>query len=402
MHSTREAIASRLREARKRLRLTQADVAAALGVHRPTISEMEAGRRAVTSEELYQLSQIYAVPVHLLLGDGGLGDDVLTGALFREGGMEGPAIRLAVLRFLEWCRTEKELEELLGHESPGRTIPRLSLAEPRSRGEAIRQGERMAELERRRLDLGGEPVRNPVELLDRQGIRVGPLKADDDEGPDGLYVESAELGPCIGLSTRAGDTTGSRRAFTTAHEYAHWLLKDRAVEVLREPQFNTRDLLEVRANAFAAAFLMPEEGLRQYFRSLDLLRKDHLEDLSLATLVRATDHFGVSRPALLYRLQNVDLLDATRAAELRKADLPYADIRRALGLRQRRPEPLGWRLETLTKEAWKRGLISSGRASGILELDLQEFLGRMKLFQEVRYTDPAEPLVGAAGVQDRR
>ena len=402
MHSTREAIASRLREARKRLRLTQADVAAALGVHRPTISEMEAGRRAVTSEELYELSQIYAIPVHLLLGDGGLGDDVLTGALFREGGMEGPAIRLAVLRFLEWCRTEKELEELLGHESPGRTIPRLSLAEPRTRDEAIRQGEKMAELERRRLDLGGEPVRNPVELLDRQGIRVGPLKAEDDEGPDGLYVESAELGPCIGLSTQAGDTGGARQAFTAAHEYAHWLLKDRVVDVLRGPPFGTRDLLEVRANAFAAAFLMPAEGLREYFRSLDLLRDGHLQELSPATMIRATDHFGVPRHALLYRLRNMELLDAAQASGLRRADLPSAGIRRALGLRIRRPESIGWRLETLSREAWKRGLISSGRAAGILGLDLEEFLDRMKLFQEVRYSDPGEPLVGAAGVQDQR
>jgi Zn-dependent peptidase ImmA (M78 family)/transcriptional regulator with XRE-family HTH domain len=402
MPSTREVIASRLREARKRLRLTQADVAAALGVHRPTISEMEAGRRAVTSEELYQLSQIYAVPVHRLLGEGGLGDDVLTGALFREGGMEGPAIRSAVLRFLEGCRTKKELEGLLGHESAARTTPRLSLAEPRTRDEAIRQGERMAELERRRLDLGGEPVRNPVELLDRQGIRVGPLTVGDHGGPDGLFVESAELGPCIGLSTRAGDTRGARQAFTAAHEYAHWLLKDRLVDVLRGPQFGTRDLLEVRANSFAVAFLMPAEGLREYFRSLDLLKNGHLEDLSAATLVRATDHFGVSRRALLYRLQNVELLNATQASGLRKGDLPFDAIRRALGLRTRRPEPVGWRLETLSREAWKRGLISSGRAAGILGLDLEEFLDRMKLFQEVRYTDPREPLIGAAGVQDQR
>lgn len=58
----REQIASRLRAARKAVGLSQAQVAKRLGVHRPTISEIEAGRRRVSADELARLAEMYGVP----------------------------------------------------------------------------------------------------------------------------------------------------------------------------------------------------------------------------------------------------------------------------------------------------------------------------------------------------
>jgi transcriptional regulator with XRE-family HTH domain len=65
----KEAIAKRLALARKQAGLTQSQVAKMLGVHRPTISEMEAGRRRVSADELAQLSDIYGVSITWLVGD---------------------------------------------------------------------------------------------------------------------------------------------------------------------------------------------------------------------------------------------------------------------------------------------------------------------------------------------
>lgn len=64
---TKQELARRLRAARIDRGLTQAEVGRALGLHRPTISEIEAGRRSVTSEELYDLATLLAVPVSDLL-----------------------------------------------------------------------------------------------------------------------------------------------------------------------------------------------------------------------------------------------------------------------------------------------------------------------------------------------
>lgn len=64
-----EVIASRLREARRRAGLSQAQAAKLLNLHRPSVSEMEAGRRRVKVEELVQLSELYEVSVGWLSGE---------------------------------------------------------------------------------------------------------------------------------------------------------------------------------------------------------------------------------------------------------------------------------------------------------------------------------------------
>lgn len=60
-------IGKRLRLAREQAGLSQSQVAKLLGVHRPTISEMEAGRRKVTAEELSELARVYDVRMEWLV-----------------------------------------------------------------------------------------------------------------------------------------------------------------------------------------------------------------------------------------------------------------------------------------------------------------------------------------------
>ena len=64
----RKLIASRLRTAREMAGLSQAQVAKLLGLHRPSISEMEAGRRRVSADELTKLSEIYCIDMKWLAG----------------------------------------------------------------------------------------------------------------------------------------------------------------------------------------------------------------------------------------------------------------------------------------------------------------------------------------------
>lgn len=59
----RKAIAKRLRAAREQAGLSQGQVARLLGFQRPTISEIEAGRRRVSGEELSQFAKVYDVSI---------------------------------------------------------------------------------------------------------------------------------------------------------------------------------------------------------------------------------------------------------------------------------------------------------------------------------------------------
>lgn len=65
----RALIALRLREARKMAGLSQGQVAKILNFHRPTVSEIEAGNRRVSAEELSLFAATYDVTVSWLLGE---------------------------------------------------------------------------------------------------------------------------------------------------------------------------------------------------------------------------------------------------------------------------------------------------------------------------------------------
>jgi transcriptional regulator with XRE-family HTH domain len=65
----REAIGSRLKEGRKLAGLSQGQAARLLDMHRPTISEIEAGNRRVSGEELSRFAKLYDVSVAFLTGD---------------------------------------------------------------------------------------------------------------------------------------------------------------------------------------------------------------------------------------------------------------------------------------------------------------------------------------------
>jgi len=56
-------IANRLRSAREMAGLSQGQAEKMLGMHRPTISEIEAGRRNVKSDELPQLTNLYGIEI---------------------------------------------------------------------------------------------------------------------------------------------------------------------------------------------------------------------------------------------------------------------------------------------------------------------------------------------------
>jgi transcriptional regulator with XRE-family HTH domain len=66
---TRMDVAARLKAAREQAGLSQGQAARLLDMHRPTISEIEAGRRRVTAEELARFADIFGVSISWLATD---------------------------------------------------------------------------------------------------------------------------------------------------------------------------------------------------------------------------------------------------------------------------------------------------------------------------------------------
>lgn len=66
----RKIIGSRLALARQRAGLSQAQVAKQLKIQRPSVSEIEAGRRKVSVEEMVLFADLYEVDMNWLSGQG--------------------------------------------------------------------------------------------------------------------------------------------------------------------------------------------------------------------------------------------------------------------------------------------------------------------------------------------
>jgi Zn-dependent peptidase ImmA (M78 family)/DNA-binding XRE family transcriptional regulator len=374
---TQLELAKRLRRARVNVGLSQDDVAAELGVLRPTISQIESGNRGVSSIELVRLASLYRRPLVSFFDEDfeeALSEDPLT-LLFRAVELK-PGDMWVVEEFENFCHAYRDLEKLLGLEGEKDPLPDYGeIGEPHNKLEAIRQGEKVADEERRRLGLGDDPIRDVFELLEGQGVClfVRPLR---ESGISGLFLYDKKIGPCILIN---GVEHPSRLTFDAAHEYAHVLLDRRLrahVTLSGQPEEH-EELLEVRANRFAAAFLMPAEGIERFLWDLDMVRGRHRSDVVDILYLQRT--FGVSYQAALYRLQNLSWIDQAKRKEL--GDEQPEVLARVLGLPEEGKADLdrfegekGYplRYKYLALEAYQREKISLNRLAELLHLDIED------------------------------
>jgi Zn-dependent peptidase ImmA (M78 family) len=153
-----------------------------------------------------------------------------------------------------------------------------------------------------RLGLASIDDRVDVEgLCRRLGIEifVDELSVD---GPRGVALAGEGVDPTIVVNSENAFNRGDGgRRFTIAHELCHILHdRDDAKRVVHGSGDWAPAVVEQRANAFAAMFLMPPVALR------DRIRTDPAT--SLDDIVRWSEDLGVGRLALIRHLRNLDLI----------------------------------------------------------------------------------------------
>jgi len=333
---TTQELGRRLRIARESCALTQDDIARYLGVSRPTVAQMELGNRAVTSLELDKLAYFLGRDIREFVADTFEEEDALA-ALFRS----EPEIanQQDVADSLRACialgREITNIENLLGVDRELAGAVSYEVPAPRSRWEAIQQGERAADQERRRMSVGWAPAPPLADLFETQGVRTGVVDLPDDVS--GLTISNRSAGLFVVANRRHAPV---RRRFSFAHEYAHTLFDRRLLGTVSHTEDRDK-LIEVRANAFAAAFLMPSEGVRQFIGAQGKGKPSRAsaqvfdeagavqaegraepgsQDIQIYDLVHVAHHFGVSRLAALFRLRNLKLTTQAEFEVLKAAD----------------------------------------------------------------------------------
>lgn len=392
MSLTQATLGERLREARLNCGLTQEHAADAVGMPRTALLHVEAGRRALTSLELLRLSRLYRRELGSLLSDEGRTPDDPMLALCRAAPeIAGqPRVQQEIARYVSLFEEGVTLERLLGRRARG-LPPAYDLPEPERREEAAEQGEAVAREERRRLNLGGRPVPDMAELLGREEIWAAAAGLPDELS--GLFLSH----PRIGLAVLVNEThRRGRRRFSYAHEYGHALMDRLRRPLTVTSRENGAALIERRANAFAAAFLMPAAGVREALESLDkgarsretfwvwdvtTERGEHFErrhapgsqTIGYQDVAYLAHEFMVSYDAAAYRLSELDCISRPALDELLELRPLGQQLIQLLRLRNPdAPDPddqprltpeIGW----LTVEAFRRGAISGGRLLDISE-----------------------------------
>ena len=347
-------LGKRLRQARESNSMTQGDVAHHLGVSRPTVAQMELGNRTVTGIELSRLAYLFGKDLRSFVVDEIPDQEDMLVALFRRhpelSSQEEvfEALRLCVALGRELIR----LEQLLNIDRDLATIASYPLSRPRTKWEAIQQGERVALEERKRLGLGLNPLPDIADLLRAQGVHTAQVTLPEDIS--GLMLIEQEVGLLV-VANREHHIL--RRRFSYAHEYCH-VLVDRDQGSLVSRGQDRDGLLEVRANSFAASFLMPAEAVHQFIRAFGKgwpsRREAEVFDeglpirararsapgsqkIQIYDVVQTAHHFGVSRPAACYRLKNTGLLTTSELKALLEQDQAGRgrELERLLGL----PDP---------------------------------------------------------------
>lgn len=360
-----------LREARG---MTGQELGAALALSRSQISKVEHGTRRLEVSELAAIADALEVSLGELLGMERRGSLALAARVMEAPQADGtlPSRR----RMRQMLEAEATLASTTGL-AENRLTPSgqevLALIDkqgiPSSRA-PWQDGETLASLVRRGLGLGRAPIANVAELAE-QHFGLDVLAWPTGKAVSGMCAHGQGIAMML-ISTAF--PRGHQR-FTAAHELAHHLLRDPREIVVDSDLYDSSNPMEKRANAFAAALLMPADGLR------DVITNRSIDEAVLAGLMR---HFGVSYSALLYRLagSNVRLLSTQArdrwlqepvSAVLRSANDPAPEELTSPDESRRIPVRL-WRA---AQAGYQNGLVGIGTLAALADESPEQLFIRL-------------------------
>ncbi len=383
MNMDQATIGRRLKEGRTNCGLTQEAAAEAIGLPRTAVVNIEAGKRAISTLELSKFAKLYHRPVTFFFeADDATSVEPADLILARQlpGYQDNPLVKDAVAWCSELCRIGIELETLLGRR-PRTSAPAYDLPAPQRTEEAIEQGSFAAEEERRRLGLGFAPIADVSDLIGTQGIWASGVLLPDEMS--GLFLRHASIRSVILVNYKH---PRPRKRFSYAHEYAHAIL-DRNMNAIVSTDANSHDLVEKRANAFAATFLMPQAGMhwflglldkggasRRHLHVYDVAREDEVDGerraaprsqrITFKDVTMLARHFGTSYESAVYRLRDLRVIKPSERQTLLEPEQVKA-ARDFVELFDVEPDPaldrdLVREVANLAIEAYRREEVSGG------------------------------------------
>jgi Zn-dependent peptidase ImmA (M78 family)/DNA-binding XRE family transcriptional regulator len=324
------------------------------------ISKYESGKMMPSSAVLVGLGKALGVSLDFLMSSQVAG---LSGVEFRKhSGTSAQDRAQAEALVIEKLEDYLAIEDILGLTAPEDPFAAARRGSVRSFADV----EQAARNLRDAWQLGIDPIPSMTDLLEEKGIKV--IEVDLPPRFDGLACDVKRTGgqPDTEVVVISSRTNIERRRFNLGHELAH-----RIVGVAAD----AGDLdVEKAMHRFAAAFLAPEEHLRQEVG-------EQRQGITYHELMQLKRSYGLSAAAMLIRLRDVGLLPA--------ATVEYAFRTYARAWRASEPEPIQdeeglgafekpLRFERLVYRALAEDLISPVRAARLLKLPLDRIEEAMR------------------------
>lgn len=292
------SIADRVRDVIQASGLSQRDFGAQIGLDDSKLSKSLNGTRRFSSVDLARIAQLSGRSVDWLVT--GAEPQLAVAARTSDGNATD------ILRVARKYGAIRADMAALGFPQPWRPV-----AVDLDTGTYRAQGYRLAAAASARLSADGAP-RWGSGFLDAVesafGVDICLAEIGAGQSFDGLAV-SADGVKLIVLTV---GTVPARQKFTLAHELGHLLAGDDQGIHLDEDIFGPaqrRDPGEQRANAFAAAFLMPEAALRQAVEA---------HGFAIEAFAQLVCDLVVSPSALAYRMLDLRLIDSGLCDEYRR------------------------------------------------------------------------------------
>ncbi len=357
------SIGRQIRRLREAAGLKAADLADALGVDASAVSNLEHDRRNVKAAELAAIANFLGVSQLAILEP-----DSLLGRLpvaHRTNGDE-TANRDSLMRLTALAELHQVLDEG-GHPTPSRAGE-----PPRQESGWLEHANALADWTQQRLTpaASGEDRLTDLAAAIEDNLCVDVMAESlGEDAPLGLSIADSEFSFIL-VNT---DQLRSRALFTMAHELGHVLNSD-GTTINIDRDLRARSDEERLANAFAAAFLMPESEIR------DTINEYGRGGKSLARMLVG---FGVSYETLIYRLHNLGIINAEGRDRLRRIrwaslieHLDDEEIARNLlaarGARpERRPPTL---LASRCLHGALDGIVGAGPLARLLDVDVDKMI----------------------------
>lgn len=340
-------IGERIRAARKAQGLSLRALAERIGLSHEMIRRYEQGKATPSESALLALADALGRKPNYFLRPTLIGEIKPVSRLKRT--LLASQRAMMILQVQDWLERYLIIERILGlntrFEFPeGFPYPVRQMEDVEQAAVALRNA----------WQVGLDPIANLVELLEERGLRVGALSGFD--GFDGCAFE-VEVGDCRQpVLVYADNYPGDRQRFSIARELGHIMLRV-------EGNLNAEKV----ASCFAGAFLAPQPSVMRELAEMG-------STLTLSELAHLKRKYGMSMQAWVYRLRNLDLISEWSASRVFKAFQECGWHETEPG--EPYPAESPRRFENLVLAAYEEEVITTSRASELLNLRYIEFLNR--------------------------